>query len=109
MTLGGVVSDVVTYNLIIDALCKARAMDKVELFLRQMAGNSVQVNEVISSMVIQHWASGKGQQKCSRNDMTGSSTKYSYLEHFMASLCKHSRSNEAADISDYITSQGPQT
>jgi pentatricopeptide repeat protein len=79
MTLGGVVSDVVTYNLIIDALCKVIAMDKVELLLRQMAGNIVRVNEVMlyilaSTMVIQHWASGKGQQKCSRNVGVGIKT-----------------------------------
>uniref|UniRef100_A0ACD5W442 Uncharacterized protein n=1 Tax=Avena sativa TaxID=4498 RepID=A0ACD5W442_AVESA len=36
----GIVPDVVTYSTIIDALCKARAMDKAEFFLRQMLANS---------------------------------------------------------------------
>ena len=42
----GIVPDVFTYNSVIDALCKARAMDKAGLFLRQMVDNSVQPNKV---------------------------------------------------------------
>jgi pentatricopeptide repeat protein len=39
MVQQGVVPSVATYNSVIDALCKAKAMDKAELILRQMAHN----------------------------------------------------------------------
>ncbi|KAK1646190.1 hypothetical protein QYE76_063995 [Lolium multiflorum] len=42
----GIVPNVVTYISVIDALCKARAMDKSELFLKQMVDNNVQLNNV---------------------------------------------------------------
>jgi pentatricopeptide repeat protein len=38
----GVVPDVFTYSSIIDALCRARAMDKAEFVLWQMLGNGVE-------------------------------------------------------------------
>jgi hypothetical protein len=60
-----------------------------------------------SSMVIQLWASGKRQQKCS--ERWHHSVFYQILLLGTCSLCKHGRSKEAADIFITHDSQGPPT
>jgi pentatricopeptide repeat protein len=54
--------DVVAYTSIIDALCKAKAMDKAELFLRLMVDNGVRPNTVTYNSMI-HGYSSLGQWK----------------------------------------------
>ena len=52
MTQQGVVPNVVTYNSIIDAMCKAGAMDKTELVLPQMVDNGVRLDKVILYIIV---------------------------------------------------------
>jgi pentatricopeptide repeat protein len=59
MVQQGIAPNVVTYTSVIDALCKARAMDKSELFLRQMVDNNVQLNNVTYNCMIHGYSTGR--------------------------------------------------
>ncbi|KAF8673131.1 hypothetical protein HU200_048678 [Digitaria exilis] len=58
----GIQPDLATYNSIIDALCKARAMDKAEAVLSQMADKGVRPNSWTYNSLI-HGYSSRGKWK----------------------------------------------
>ncbi|KAM0912914.1 hypothetical protein ACQ4PT_012518 [Festuca glaucescens] len=110
-----VVPNVVTYHSIIDALCKARAVDKAELFLRQMVDNGVQPDKVTYNIMI-HGYSSLGQWKEASKMLRemksqGLTPNIVTWNSLITSLHKHGRRHEAAGVFDSMTAkcQAPET
>uniref|UniRef100_M8CEM0 Pentatricopeptide repeat-containing protein n=1 Tax=Aegilops tauschii TaxID=37682 RepID=M8CEM0_AEGTA len=95
-------AEAVTCSSVIDALCKAGAMDKAELFLRQMIDNGVRPNKETYNCVINGYSTSgqwKGAAKMFREMTSQGLILDIFTYNWFSSLCKHGRNKEAAEFS----------